>query len=28
LDDIDNVAVIDSVREKVKALCAKFPVYT
>ena len=27
LNDIDNVAVIDSVREKVKALCARFPVY-
>lgn len=27
LDDIENDAVIDSVREKVKALCARFPVY-
>lgn len=27
LDDIKNEAVIDAVREKVKALCARFPVY-
>ena len=27
LDDINNEAVIDAVREKVKALCARFPVY-
>jgi glycine hydroxymethyltransferase len=27
LEDIDNEAVIDEVREKVKALCAQFPVY-
>lgn len=27
LADIDNEAVIDSVRDKVKALCARFPVY-
>ena len=27
LDDITNEAVIDAVREKVKALCARFPVY-
>jgi glycine hydroxymethyltransferase len=27
LADIENDAVIDSVREKVKALCARFPVY-
>ena len=27
LADIDNETVIDSVREKVKALCARFPVY-
>ncbi len=27
LDDINNDAVIDAVREKVKALCARFPVY-
>jgi glycine hydroxymethyltransferase len=27
LDDINNESVIDSVREKVKALCARFPVY-
>jgi glycine hydroxymethyltransferase len=24
---VNNEAVIDAVREKVKALCAKFPVY-
>jgi len=27
LDDIKNESVIDAVREKVKALCARFPVY-
>ncbi|WP_237133183.1 serine hydroxymethyltransferase [Pseudohongiella sp. O18] len=27
LDDIENESVIDTVREKVKALCARFPVY-
>ncbi len=27
LEDIDNEAVIDEVREKVKALCKQFPVY-
>ena len=27
LDDIDNPAVIDAVRAKVSALCARFPVY-
>jgi glycine hydroxymethyltransferase len=27
LDDINNEAMIDAVREKVKALCARFPVY-
>jgi glycine hydroxymethyltransferase len=27
LDDINNEAVIDAVRDKVKALCARFPVY-
>jgi glycine hydroxymethyltransferase len=27
LEDIDNEAVIDEVREKVKALCERFPVY-
>jgi glycine hydroxymethyltransferase len=27
LDDIENESVIDAVREKVKALCARFPVY-
>lgn len=27
LDDINNETVIDAVREKVKALCARFPVY-
>lgn len=27
LDDINNEATIDSVREQVKALCAEFPVY-
>ena len=27
LDDINNDAVIDAVRDKVKALCARFPVY-
>ena len=27
LADIGNEAVIDSVRDKVKALCARFPVY-
>ncbi len=27
LDDINNEAVIDAVREKVKTLCARFPVY-
>ncbi|TFH74809.1 serine hydroxymethyltransferase [Gammaproteobacteria bacterium LSUCC0112] len=27
LDDINNESVIDAVREKVKALCARFPVY-
>jgi glycine hydroxymethyltransferase len=27
LDDIDNPAVIEQVREQVKALCARFPVY-
>jgi glycine hydroxymethyltransferase len=27
LEDIDNEAVIDEVREKVKALCEQFPVY-
>jgi glycine hydroxymethyltransferase len=27
LDDIKNETVIDAVREKVKALCARFPVY-
>jgi glycine hydroxymethyltransferase len=27
LDDINNEAVIDQVREKVKTLCAEFPVY-
>jgi glycine hydroxymethyltransferase len=28
LDDINNESVIDAVREQVKALCARFPVYT
>ena len=28
MDDIDNEQIIDSTREKVKALCAKFPVYS
>jgi hypothetical protein len=27
LNDMGNEDVIDDVREKVKALCAKFPVY-
>ncbi len=27
LDDIDNAAVVDAVRAKVAALCARFPVY-
>ncbi|HLV15979.1 MAG TPA: glycine hydroxymethyltransferase, partial [Pseudomonas sp.] len=27
LADLNNEAVIDAVREKVKAICAKFPVY-
>lgn len=27
LDDINNESVIDAVRDKVKALCARFPVY-
>ena len=27
LDDIDNPAVIEAVRAKVSALCARFPVY-
>jgi glycine hydroxymethyltransferase len=27
LDNIKNESVIDAVREKVKALCARFPVY-
>jgi glycine hydroxymethyltransferase len=27
LDDIDNLAVIEAVREKVRALCRRFPVY-
>lgn len=28
MDDIDNAQVIDATREKVKALCARFPVYS
>ena len=28
MDDVDNEQVIDATREKVKALCARFPVYS
>jgi glycine hydroxymethyltransferase len=27
LDDLGNEAVVDAVRDKVHALCARFPVY-